>query len=464
MTAQLAPPERVKPLSKLALRGPVTSRRLKHKDESDISPGLVLKTMATKKIHFSFIDNFFPPIARVAPGAPSPDPLYGYSHGIKELANQVQVYDTRQLGSILNSPLHALPRCTLTGSPVRVRSPRRCTLVTQRMKPMVHELEHVIPEPGDRGYRSRCGGGRLPAAMSVPLGVLICLAAGLAALEHAGRQHGGTGLRLFHRNGDGQLVVMDRPWGPWTAMKTRLFLTVGSDDLTLNLNRCKARGIRRILMAGDSNMRKRFVAVARRLGVFVSENYITGESNKPFVDHRHAVDVDGVAIEYTFWTPTSFVPSPVEPALPVWAGVETAADLAESVVVANYGLWAGEDTAGTGGGNHSVYCEQLRTWKDQLLSNGMITSNRLHWLTTTPVIIDRLDGTRSNKWRNHRVEFALMDRCAESLDLQRIDGRRDFAGAQDIQGDGYHISGDFADAQAGLIAQRVCNSEPAPPH
>ena len=70
MTAQLAPPERVKPLSKLALRGPVTSRRLKHKDESDISPGLVLKTMATKDFTLVSSTIFFRPLHALPPVHP----------------------------------------------------------------------------------------------------------------------------------------------------------------------------------------------------------------------------------------------------------------------------------------------------------------------------------------------------------------------------------------------------------
>ena len=292
-----------------------------------------------------------------------------------------------------------------------------------------------------------------------PLCVLVCLAAGLVALEGSGRQHGGTGLRILHRNGEGRLMVMDRPSGMVVALQTRLRLMVHDDDLTLNLHRCKTRGTRRILMAGDSNMRKRFVAVARRLGVYVNENHITGEGHKPFVDHRHAIHVDGVSIEYAFWTPTIFTPSPVEPALPVWAGSVTAADLAESVVVANYGLWAGEPT----GINSSLYCEELRVWKEQLSGDGVIAADRLYWVTTTPVTTDRLDGMRSKKWRNHRVDFAQMDRCAESLGLQMIDGRRDF-GPRDINGDGYHITGEFADSQASLIAERVCNPEPGNPH
>ena len=199
--------------------------------------------------------------------------------------------------------------------------------------------------------------------------LLVCLAAGLVAVEWILRQHGGTGLleglRFLHgRNGDGQLVVMDttQPRPMVEALRNRLHLMAHDDDLTLNPNRCKARGTRRILMAGDSNMRKRFLGIARRLGVYVSEDHITGRGSKPFADHRHAVHFDGVSIEYAFWTPKVSTPSLVEPALPVWAGSETVADLAESVVVANYGLWAGniERTNVS-----TIYCEALGAWKEQ---------------------------------------------------------------------------------------------------
>ena len=219
---------------------------------------------------------------------------------------------------------------------------------------------------------------------------------------------------------------------------------------------CGRRGVRRIMLIGDSNMRKRYIALTRVLGEFVDECEVTSEFQAPAPEHRHTLDVQGVGVGYGWWVPPwMFTPSGVATGLPlVWPNMSVA-DYGRTVILADYGLWSPTTPQP---GDQTEYCAVLRGWRDQVFGQGVVRPLQLWWLTTTPIDLGR--GAHNPKlqarWANHSIDFPAMDACALSLGFQILNGSHNFAGPSDINPDGYHITPRYADTQADLIIDTMC--------
>lgn len=268
---------------------------------------------------------------------------------------------------------------------------------------------------------------------------------------------------LLSFNSRGRFVAVDSPRelliAFWNSLGLGKLLQRRAD-----VSRCLSKQDVNILMVGDSNMRKRFVALARQLGVYLSEPMITGLSKLPFEAHRCTATAYTVNVGYGFWKPELYAGGVGEHAIPtVWNSNKTATSLRslavdweKTVLIANYGLWAGDSVENRISLDYSNYCDQVRGWRDRLLTTGRLKSSNLFWLTTSPVVLDRLDPVRGAKWIDYATEFLKMDDCARTLGMNTIDGSLGWT-PSDTGADGYHVTPRYADTQAKEILDAICN-------
>eukprot|EP00040_Diaphanoeca_grandis_P019725 m.104382 g.104382 ORF g.104382 m.104382 type:complete len:310 (+) comp27564_c0_seq1:310-1239(+) len=241
-----------------------------------------------------------------------------------------------------------------------------------------------------------------------------------------------------------------------------VFKDDGNFEASRRLARCLADTgppTRKLMLFGDSNMRKRYLALTIMMGLSRNEDEDILQGRKCQHDfgcdkHDDAVaDLhDNIKLSYRFFTlGTSLDVFP-----PMWKRNDTIRIPDDTLVVFNYDLWFKGDQESPlpylNLGKMPSYCDLLTAW----LKKTSINVERIVWVTTTE-IDDVIRGEAyDHKHPAMRVEY---DDCARRQGFHMLNGSTGWISTKhDLYDDGYHIRPEFSNKQAKALVQIVCET------